>query len=179
MQYSELDAPGQAISSIMRAVVPSPNYQTTIQELTPVETQRDLTFAHLIHAFETGTTEAVQTKDQTDAIRKAETMLHETERDGHRIHSELYREKSELEKATADLQVQMAKEKIVIDIFWVFGATLLTYLLFHSFAYVHVFASLVLVGGIVFILNTSPYKLKFPAVWPFHKLYTAAHNGGA
>ena len=53
----------------------------------------------------------------------------------------------------------MAKQKVVFDLFMVFGATIVVYLVFSSSSYVHIIALVVLIIGVVYVLQYNAYRI--------------------
>lgn len=149
------------LKSIMLTAVPTANYQGTLQSLTPFEEQRDMVVDQLAKEHTMQTTEAVQTKEKTDIVNQVKRYLKTAEGKNSQIKNELTKEQKELEILKKDLQLEMSKQKIVFDLFIVFGITITVYLLFRSFSFVHGLAAFVLVGGIVYVLNYNAYRLRF------------------
>jgi hypothetical protein len=54
----------------------------------------------------------------------------------------------------------MAKQKVVFDLFMVFGATIVVYLVFGSSSYVHIIALVVLIIGVVYVLQYNAYRIR-------------------
>jgi hypothetical protein len=54
----------------------------------------------------------------------------------------------------------MSKQKIVFDLFLIFGATMSVYVLFRSSSYVHIIALVVLVIGILYVLQYNAYRIR-------------------
>lgn len=149
------------LKSIMLTAVPTANYQGTLQSLTPFEQQRDMVVDQLTKEHTMQTTEAIQTKEKTDIVNQVKRYLKTAESKNSQIKNEVSKEQKEFEVLKKDLQVEMSKQRIVFDLFIVFGVTITIYLLFRSFSFVHGLAAFVLVAGIVYVLNYNAYRLRF------------------
>ena len=155
----ELDAPTRQINNIVLAAIPTPNYQGTLNDLKPLEAQRDMIVSHLGDEYNSHTREMVQTKDQVDAVNTANRYVKTVSEKNKRIAREIENKQQELDVSNTELQKQLARQKVVIDIFWVLGITIVVYMLFRSFSFVHILAAIVLVVGIVYVVVYNAYRL--------------------
>lgn len=161
MNYgSEIEAPDQQIRSAVLSAVPNPNYQGSIQNLVPFEQQREQTVSHLTKEYDVHTQSMAQTKEQTDLVNAASGKLKDIQGRNTAVKTKIQEEQSHLDDAKKELQLQMSKQKIVFDLFLVFGATITVYLLFRSFEYVHMIALVVLVAGILYVFQYNAYRLR-------------------
>jgi hypothetical protein len=158
---SEIEAPTQQMKSIILSAVPSQNYQGILQSLTPFEQQRDQATCTIAKRHHSQTEQAIQTKYDTDLVNQTKRYLKTAESKNTGIKTEIGKETKELEGLKKDLQKEMSKQRIVFDLFIVFGITLTVYLLFRSFSFVHGLAAFVLVAGIVYVFNYNAYRLRF------------------
>lgn len=161
MNYaSEIEGPSRQITNVISAAVPSPNYQTTLQSLVPFEQQREQTISHLTKEYDIYTQEAIQTKEQTDLVNEAGRYLKNAQNKNTSLKTDIEKNKQELETLKKELQLQMSKQKIVFDLFIVFGATITVYLLFRSFSFVHMIALFVLILGTIYVFNYNAYRIR-------------------
>lgn len=161
MNYaSEVGVPTQQINNNVRSFVPSKNYQATLQTIQPYEQQRDQVISGLSREYDFHTQEIVQTMEQTEVVNEARRNLKNAQGQNSSIKTKVKEETKELDKAKQELQLQMSKQKVVFDLFMVFGATIVVYLLFRSFEYVHIIALAVLVVGIVYVLQYNAYSIR-------------------
>jgi hypothetical protein len=154
-----MDSSTRQINNIMLAAVPTANYQGTIQNLSPFEQQRDQMVDNLKSHYASVTNEMVQTKNETDTANLTKRYLKKAQEQHHSIESEIEHEKAQLDSLTKEMRKQLARQKVMIDLCWVLGATLLVYLLFSSFSFVHILAMIVLVGGIVYVVVYNAYRV--------------------
>lgn len=143
----------------MLAAVPTANYQGTIHDLSPFEQQRDQMVDSLAGQYNSITNEMVQTKNQVDSVNATKRYLKDAQSKNRTVHSEIEHEKSQLDSLTKEMRKQLARQKVMIDLCWVLGATLVVYLLFRSFSFVHILAMIVLVGGFVYVLVYNAYRI--------------------
>lgn len=161
MDYaSEIESPTRQINNSVLAAVPTPNYQGSIQNLVPFEQQREQTIHHLTHDYDVHTNEMIQTKEQTDLVNQTSRQLKNIQGKNTALKTKIESEKKELAEAKKELQLQMSKQKVVFDLFIVFGATIVVYLLFRSFESVHIIALVVLIAGIVYVLQYNAYRIR-------------------
>jgi hypothetical protein len=161
MNYaSEVGVPTQQINNNVRSFVPSKNYQATLQTIQPYEQQRDQVISGLSREYDFHTQEIVQTMEQIEVVNEARRNLKNAQGQNSSIKTKVKEETKELDKAKQELQLQMSKQKVVFDLFMVFGATIVVYLLFRSFEYVHLIALAVLVVGIVYVLQYNAYSIR-------------------
>jgi vacuolar-type H+-ATPase subunit I/STV1 len=161
MNYgSEIELPAQQIRSAVLSAVPNPNYQGSIQSLVPFEQQREQTISHLTKEYDAHTRDMVQTKEQTDLVNESSRKLKNIQGKNTSIKTKIHEEQKHLDEAKKELQIQMSKQKIVFDLFLVFGATIVVYLLFRSFAFVHMIALVVLVVGILYVFQYNAYRIR-------------------
>lgn len=161
MKYSsEFDTPTDQINTLIKSAVPTPNYQATLQNLTPLDAQRDQVVNHLGCDYSSKTGSMIQTKEQTDTVNHAGRMVKEAQGLNSTIKTNLEKEKKELGNAKKDLQLELSKQKIAFDLFRVLGATIVVYMVFRSFSFVHVLAAVVLVFGILYVLGYNAYSIR-------------------
>ena len=161
MNYgSEIEIPTKQINSAVLSAVPNPNYQGSNQNLVPFEQQRELTISHLTKEYDAHTQDMAQTKEQTDLVNATSGKLKDIQGRNTAIKTKIQEEQKHLDEAKKELQLQMSKQKIVFDLFLVFGATITVYLLFRSFESVHMIALVVLVVGILYVFQYNAYRLR-------------------
>jgi hypothetical protein len=170
-----MDTATSRINNIVLASVPTVNYQGTLQSLYPLDEQRDQEVCHVAQRFNSRTKEMIQTKHETDAVNEAGHYLKNAEGKNSSLKLSIETHKKELEDAKHKLQFHMSRQKIVFDLFLVFGATITVYLLFRSFSFVHILAVIVLVIGILYVLQYNAYRIHLfgdddsSKVFPFSK----------
>ena len=154
-----MDSATRQINNIILAAVPTANYQGTIHDLSPFEQTRDQIVDNLTGQYGSVTNEMVQTKSQVDSVNATKRYLKDAQSKNRSVHSEIEHEKAELDSLTKEMRKQLARQKVMIDLCWVLGATLVVYLLFRSFSFVHILAMVVLVGGFVYVLVYNAYRI--------------------
>ena len=173
-----MDTATSKINNIVLASIPTVNYQGTLQNLYPLEEQRDQEVCHIAQRFNSQTKEMVQTKHEVDAVNEAGHLLKSAQGKNSSLKSSIETKKKELMEAKHELQFQMSRQKIVFDLFLVFGATITVYLLFRSFSFVHILAVVVLIVGILYVLQYNAYRLRLSGfsdtskVFPFSEANT-------
>lgn len=143
----------------MLAAVPTANYQGTIHDLAPIEQHRDYVIQNAVEYHNGVTNEMIQTRRETDTANATKRYLKDAQSKNRSVHSQIEHDKSELDTLTKEMRKQLAKQKVMIDICWVLGATLVVYLLFSSFSFVHILAMIVLVGGFGYVLLYNAYRV--------------------
>jgi hypothetical protein len=160
MNYaSEIQLPTRQINNSVLSIVPSNNYQATLQAIQPYEQQRDQVISGLSREYDFHTQDITHTMEQTEVVNEARRDLKNAQGQNTGIKTKISEETKQLDKAKEELKLQMAKQKVVFDLFMVFGATIVVYLLFRSFEYVHLIALAVLVIGIVYVLQYNAYSI--------------------
>jgi hypothetical protein len=154
-----MDSATSQINNIMLAAVPTANYQGTLNDLKPLEANRDMVVSSLASDFTNITNQMLQTKDQVDSVNSTNRFLKQARTKNDHITSEIESKKKELQASNAELQKQLARQKIVIDMFWVFGITIIIYILFRGTSYVHILATIVLLAGFVYVILYNAYRL--------------------
>lgn len=156
---TEFESSTRQINSIIMAAVPSPNYQGDLTTLNPFEKQRDQIINHLEDSYNSQTLEMVQTKEQTDIANNVRRQVNKSENEHRAVQSKVENAEINLKKSKEILQHQLAKQQIVINLFWVLGSTLLVYIFLKSSPYVHVLALIVLVVGFAYVLQNKNLRL--------------------
>jgi hypothetical protein len=172
-----MDTATSKINNIVLASIPTANYQGTLQSLYPLEEQRDQEVCHMAQRFNSQTKEMVQTKHEADAVNEAGQLRKNAEGKNSSLKSSIQSRQKELLEAKHELQFQMSRQKIVFDLFLVFGATITVYLLFRSFSFVHILAVIVLVVGILYVLQYNAYRLRISGVSDSSKILPFSGTG--
>jgi len=161
MNYaSELELPTRQINNSVKAIVPSQTYEATLQAIQPYEQQREQTISGLSRNYDFHTQEIVQTMDQTEAVNETRRHLKSAQGQNSGIKNKIKDETKQLDKAKEELQLQMSKQKVVYDLFIVFGATIVVYIMFSSSPYVHIIALVILIIGVVYVLQYNAYSIR-------------------
>ena len=159
-----MDSSTSQINNIMLAAVPSANYQGTLNDLKPLEAHRDTIVSNTGSEFNFHTHQMLQTKDQVDSVNTANRYLKQAREKNKHIESEIETKKKELDASKAELHKQLARQKVVIDMFWVFGITLVIYILFRGTSYVHIIATIVLLIGFVYVVVYNAYRVHLSSI---------------
>ena len=160
MNYaSEIQLPTRQINNSVLSIVPSQKYEATLQGIQPYEQQREQTISGLTREYDFHTQEITQTMEQTEVVNEARRNLKSAQGQNSGIKTKIKEETKQLDKAKQELQLQMAKQKVVFDLFMVFGATIVVYLVFSSSSYVHIIALVVLIIGVVYVLQYNAYRI--------------------
>jgi hypothetical protein len=161
MNYgSEIQLPTRQINNSVLSIVPSQKYEATLQAIQPYEQQREQTISGLTKEYDFHTQEVVQTMEQTEVVNETRRHLKHAQGQNSGIKTKIQEETTQLDKAKEELQIQMSKQKIVYDLFIVFGITIVVYLMFSSSPYVHVIALVVLTIGVVYVLQYNAYSIR-------------------
>lgn len=161
MNYgSEIELPTQQINNSVKSIVPSQNYEATLQSIQPYQQQRDQTISGLSKDYDFHTQQIVHTMDETEVANQTRRDLKNAQGQNTGIKNKIQEEKKQLDKAKQELQLQISKQKIVFDLFFVFGITIFVYLIFRSFEYVHLIALVVLVIGMIYVLQYNAYSIR-------------------
>jgi len=161
MNYaSEIQLPTRQINNSVLSIVPSDKYEATLQAIQPYEHQREQTISGLTREYDFHTQEITQTMDQTEVVNQTRRNLKSAQGQNSGIKTKIKEETKQLDKAKKELQLQMSKQKVVFDLFMVFGATIVVYLMFSSSSYVHVIALVVLIIGVVYVLQYNAYRIR-------------------
>ena len=160
MNYgSEIQLPTRQINNSVLSIVPSQQYETTLQAIQPYEQQREQAISGLTKEYDFHTQEVVQTMEQTEVVNETRRHLKHAQGQNSGIKTKIQEETKQLDKAKHELQVQLSKQKIVYDLFIVFGVTIVVYLMFSSSPYVHMIALVVLTVGVVYVLQYNAYRI--------------------
>jgi hypothetical protein len=161
MNYaSEVELPTRQINNSVKAIVPSQQYEATLQAIQPYEQQREQVISGLSKNYDFHTQEIVQTMEQTEAVNETRRYLKSAQGQNSGIKNKIKDETKQLDKAKQELQLQISKQKIVFDLFMVFGATIVVYIVFSSSPYVHMIALVILIIGVVYVLQYNAYSIR-------------------
>jgi len=161
MNYSsEISGPTNRIESITQAIVPTDTSATIQSSLTPVDQQRDMIVGHMLNDYNNSTSRAVQNKGDVDSANMMKHYLKDAESKNMVIQTGVEKAKNDLKTSKQNLNVELAKQKIVFEILGILGVTIVVYIVLGSSPYVHGVALAVLVLGILYVLNYNAYRLK-------------------
>lgn len=120
--------------------------------------------AELEKAYNEKTSQMIQTKQETEAVNTTHALLESAHHDHEQVHTAVDSTQKTLSNAEKDLQEALAKQKVVLSLFVLFGATMLVYVAFRGSEYVHVYALVVLGLGVLYIFETSAFRLSIDKI---------------
>ena len=160
MDYSaELSGTTTQIKNIVSATSTKTDPVEAQANLTPFDLQRDQIAVHLGNDFNNMTIQALQTQTQVEEIKDVRRRAKAIQGQKTSIQTGIATARSQLSDAQKDLNIQLAKQKIAFELLSVFAVTIIIYIVFGSFSYVHAIALGFLVLGLLYVMNFNAYRL--------------------
>jgi len=162
MDYTaETSGPTTQIENIMApAVNGKTDANAVVASLSPFEQQRDMIVGHVVNDYNALTNQAILTKNRVDSANELRHYLKDADGKKTAIQAHVQVATKDLSTVKQRLSVELAKQKIIFELFAIFSVTILVYIVMGSSEYVHIVAVTVLILGILYVLTYNAYRLR-------------------